>query len=231
MGGRTTATEDDPSARAAGSEADPRRGKFYDVSSRYLDRSAADLRPALADGLAGEVLDLGGGTGLLFPHFERLADDDLSVSVLDPDVHYLARAATKVDDYDFDVELHRGRAESIPYDDDSFDAVVCSQVFCTVEDVPAGLAEVARVLGPDGEFRFLEHVHSDGLAGRVESVLTPLWKRVAQGCHLNRDTGSALADCGLAIVESERIDAGRLPGSTYVRGVARPPESVGTGDA
>lgn len=196
--------------------------------SRYLDRSAETHRPFLARDLAGEVLDLGGGTGLLFRHLERHAAEDVSVHVVDPDEGFLARAATKLENYDFDVELRTGRAESIPYGDDRFDAVVCSQVFCTVEDVDSGLAEVGRVLDPAGEFRFLEHVHAGGFVGRVESVLTPAWKRVARGCHLDRDTGAAITASDLDVVELERIDAGRFPGKTYVRGIAEPASAGGS---
>ncbi|PSQ16249.1 class I SAM-dependent methyltransferase [Halobacteriales archaeon QS_8_69_26] len=199
------------------------KGKFYDKGSEYLGAAVDEHRPYLARGLDGRVMDLGGGTGLMLPHFEAEAGDDLSVHLVDPDDDFRAWAETKVDDYGFAVTVRDGRAESLPYEDDSFDAVVCSQVFCTVADVEAGLAEVGRVLRPDGEFRFLEHVHSGGLKGGVETALTPAWKRLADGCHLNRDTGAALEDSDLTVVESERVSVGRFPPNTYIKGTARLP--------
>lgn len=205
-------------------EAVPAVGKFYDLGDRYLGGNLEPHRRYVAEGVAGDLLDLGGATGLMLPYFREHGDGVDSVRILDPNEHFRAWADTKVDDYDFEVVVEDGRAESIPHDDGTFDAVVASQVFCTVEDVPAGLAEVRRVLAPDGEFRFLEHVHSGGARGHLESGLAPVWKRLAQGCHLTRETGAVLADSDLEVVEMERVSVGVFPPTTYVRGIARPPE-------
>jgi SAM-dependent methyltransferase len=210
---------------AGDDEGVPEVGKYYDVVSSYLGRSLEPHREYLAEGIAGDVLDLGGATGLMLPYVERHGGAVESVRILDPNEHYRAWAETKVDDYDFEVVVEAGRAESIPHDDGAFDAVVASQVFCTVEDVPAGLSEVRRVLDPDGQFRFLEHVHSDGVRGHLESGLAPLWKRLADGCHLTRTTGTVLEDDELTMIELDRVSVGLFPPTTYVRGIARPPET------
>lgn len=209
-------------------DVNPYKGKYYDKASEYLDSGIDDHRRHLARGLDGRVMDLGGGTGLMLSHFAREAADDLSVHLVDPDRDYRAWAETKVDEYGFAVTVREGRAESLPCEDDSFDAVVCSRVFCTVGDVEAGLEEIGRVLRLDGEFRFLEHVHSGGIVGGVESALTPVWKRLADGCHLNRDTGAAFEASDLIVVESETVDVGWFPPTTYIKGVAKPPEAAGS---
>jgi len=202
----------------------PEVGKYYDVASRYIGRSLEPHREYIAEGIAGDVLDLGGATGIMLPYVDRHGGAVDSVRILDPNEHYRAWAQTKVDDYDFEVAVEAGRAESVDHEDGAFDVVVASQVFCTVEDVSAGLSEVDRVLASGGEFRFLEHVHSDGVRGHLESGLAPLWKRLADGCHLTRTTGAVLEDDGLAVVELDRVSVGLFPPTTYVRGIARPPE-------
>ncbi|MEZ3118080.1 class I SAM-dependent methyltransferase [Halobaculum sp. MBLA0147] len=194
-------------------DVNPTRGQWYDRSLAYLEDEVADHREALVADVDGQVLDLGCGTGTAFEQFPEEAE----VHALDPERDYLAWATTKTDG----VHLAAGQAESLPYSADTFDAVVCSQVLCSVDDVPTALDEIARVLCSDGRLHFLEHVHSDGVAGHVESVLTPLWKRVADGCRLNRDTLSRIEASPLTVTDVERLSLGRVPPTTHIRGAAR----------
>lgn len=195
-------------------DVNPTRGRWYDRSLAYLEDEVADHREAMVADADGRVLDLGCGTGTAFDQFP----DEAEVHALDPERDYLAWATTKTDR----VHLAAGRGESLPYAADTFDAVVCSQVLCSVDSVPAALGEIDRVLRPDGCLRFLEHVGSDGLTGRVESALTPLWKRVADGCRLDRDTLARIEASPLTVVDVERLSLGRVPPTTYVEGIARP---------
>lgn len=73
------------------------------------------------------------------------------------------------------------RAERLPYGDDTFDAAVAGLVFCTIPDPEAALDELARVLRPGGEVRFLEHVQAEGFRGRLQPLVEPLWKPLAGG--------------------------------------------------
>lgn len=198
-------------------------GTVYDLANDYLGRALHPHREYLARGIGGRVLDLGGATGLMLPYVDRLGTDVTAVHVLDPNRHFRARAATKVTTVPFEVVVEEGRAESIPYDNGTFDTVVASQVFCTVDDVQTGLGEVERVLAPDGEFRFLEHVHADGLHGGIEATIAPVWQRVAGGCRLTRHTDRAIAASDLVVVELDRVDVGLGPPTTYIRGIASPP--------
>jgi len=87
----------------------------------------------------------------------------------------------------------------------SFDHVVSSLALCSVADLDASLAEVRRVLRPGGSLAFLEHVRGAGRLARRQDRLTPLQRRLADGCHLNRDVVAAIESAGLRVQELERF--------------------------
>ena len=102
-------------------------------------------------------------------------------------------------------EVVRADAEALPFPDASFDTVVSTLVLCTVADLARSLAEVRRVLAPGGRLLFLEHVrHPEPARARRQARLTPLQRRVACGCHLDRATPAAIAAAGLTLVEERR---------------------------
>ncbi|WP_225336622.1 class I SAM-dependent methyltransferase [Halomicrobium urmianum] len=183
------------------------------------------LRPHrnyLVDDLRGAVLDVGAGTGAMFPYFDAVADGTVSFHAVEPDPYMRRRARETADELGVDIDLGSAGAESLPYDDDSFDVVIASMVFCTIPDVERALSEVARVLRPGGEFRFFEHVLDDGWRARVQSLIAPLWKRVAGGCHLTRQTASLFAaDRSFDVVEVDRMNLGVTPIRPFVRGRLR----------
>ncbi|MFC6964172.1 class I SAM-dependent methyltransferase [Halocatena marina] len=88
----------------------------------------------------------------------------LHLHAIEPDPHRRRQAKRTASTHGLDVHLRSGRAESLPYADDTFDVIIASAVFCTVQDPSRALTEVHRVVKPDGEFRFLEHVRS-GVCG------------------------------------------------------------------
>lgn len=183
-------------------------------------------RRYLTNGLRGRVLDVGAGTGATVPFFAaartaaRRDDDDLDVHLLDPDAHMRIRARRAARDAGLDATVAGGRAESLPYPDDSFDAVVSALVGCTIPDLDAALDEIARVLRPGGEFRFFEHVAADGLQGRVQTLVDPAWTRFAAGCHLDRDLETAYRAQPHLDVRTVERHAGVPPVSPLIRGVA-----------
>jgi ubiquinone/menaquinone biosynthesis C-methylase UbiE len=101
------------------------------------------------------------------------------------------------------VELSDARAEDLPFEDDSFDVVVSTLVLCTVDDVPRTLREIARVLRPGGQLVFIEHVRADGVFGRVQDIVQPVYGWMSGGCHANRHTEAALRNAGFAFEEIE----------------------------
>lgn len=103
-------------------------------------------------------------------------------------------------------ELTGDAAEALQQPDASFDAVVFTQVLCTVTDPDRALAEARRVLRPSGRLIILEHVRGRGSLARWQDRLTPLWPRLIPGCHLGRDTAAAVERAGFRIQEAELFD-------------------------
>ncbi|WP_293030838.1 class I SAM-dependent methyltransferase [Natronococcus sp.] len=176
-------------------------------------------RRYLTADLSGRVLDVGAGTGANFPY---LAGADVASHAIEPDPHMRRQAAEKAREVGCDVTLRDARAESLPYDDDSVDVVLASLVFCTIADPDRALEEVARVLRPGGELRFLEHIRADGWRERGQELLNPLWSRAAGGCQLTRDTVERfVCHDAFAVEDLERVGVGIFPATPIVRGTLR----------
>ena len=175
-------------------------------------------RPIIMGEATGRVLEIGIGTGFSLPYY-RQADEVIGI---EPDPHMLKQARERLAKLGLTtVELRPGRAEALPFEDSSFDAVVSSLVLCTVRDVPRSLAEAKRVLKPDGTFRFMEHVRSDeSFMGTIQDWITPIWRWLAAGCHVNRRTEQAIAAAGFQIEQLWRLSV--PPGQRLIVGIARP---------
>ncbi|WP_408957382.1 class I SAM-dependent methyltransferase [Natrinema sp. 74] len=198
----------------------------HPVFAALYDRLPDRLLPGphreyLAADLSGRVLDLGAGNGPLF-RYAAAAGADLEYHAVEPDPNRRRRAAREATDVGLEVRLRDARAESLPYADDDFDIVIAGLVFCTIADPDAALDEVARVLRPDGELRFLEHVRNDGWRAQAQDALTPLWKRAAGGCRLNRETIERfVAHDAFEDIEVERLQFGFFPATPIFRGRLR----------
>ncbi|WP_137290713.1 class I SAM-dependent methyltransferase [Natronorubrum halophilum] len=191
------------------------------LSKRF---TIAEHRRYLARDLEGMVLDLGAGSGAIVPYLQTAVrrEPALHLHAIEPDPDRRRQAKRIASAHDLDIHLRSGRAESLPYADDTFDVVIASAVFCTVQDPSRALEEVHRVVKPDGEFRFLEHVRSGGLRGFVQDALTPLWKRTDDGCHFNRRTDDWIAAGRFDLDEVETLSTGVSPSRPFVRGTATP---------
>lgn len=168
------------------------------VRSRYLG------------GLDGTVLEIGFGSGLNLPHLSGGIGRLYAVEPSDT-AWELARKA--VERAPFPVERiggGNGTAEAIPLPDAAVDHAVSAFTLCTIPDAARALAEVRRVLRPGGTFRFVEHGRSpEPRVARWQDRLTPLQKRVAGGCHLNRDIEALIRGAGFRI---ERLDRFHVQG-------------------
>lgn len=192
---------------------------LYDPVTRPFERRIVEHREYLTGDVTGDILDLGAGTGANFPYY---TDTDASLHAVEPDPHMLKRARKRAEELNVDIELRPDRAESLSYPDASFDYVIAGLVFCTIEDTEGALEEVARVLRPGGEFRFLEHVGDDGLSRRLQETVNPLWKRCAGGCNLDRDTGERFeAHEDFETVETETFRDGMMLVNPLVRGMLK----------
>ena len=119
-------------------------------------------------------------------------------------------------------ELRDGNAERLPVRDASADAVIATLVLCSVAEVGAALREIRRVLKPGGRFVFIEHVAAPAATWRrrLQRWVRPLWRVIADGCHPDRDTLSAIRAAGFARVEVEQFQAPAGLVAPHIAGIA-----------
>jgi ubiquinone/menaquinone biosynthesis C-methylase UbiE len=157
----------------------------------------------------GHVLEVGVGTGLNLPYYPAVE----SVAAIDPDGASLRRAFSRSERRGLTVSFYQASAEDLPFADRSFDVVLSTLVFCSIGDPERALREVRRVLKNGGTFRVIEHVRvGNGLIAGVQDRVTPLWKQVTGGCHLNRDTLRAIQDAGFHVNRVRRHIGGLFVG-------------------
>ncbi len=171
---------------------------LYDPVLRSSERNGlADLRAGLLAQAQGRTLELGAGTGLNLSHYPAAVT---ALVLTEPEPPMAARLRERVRTAGAAAEVVEAGVERLPFPDASFDTVVATLVFCTVADLPASLAEVRRVLALGGRLLFLEHVrHPDAARARRQERLTPLQRRIACGCHLDRATPEAIGAAGLTL--------------------------------
>jgi len=183
----------------------------YDLGTGGMERRLFGERRRRLLGVArGEVLDVGGGTGANLPH---LAPGQVArLVLLDPSPGMLARARRRARELGVEAQLVRGRAEWLPFPDRSFDAVVFTLSLCTIGDPATALGEARRVLRRGGRLLVLEHVRAaDPRLAGWQDRLTPLWRRIGGGCHLNRDTRAAVEAAGFRFESADEFLEERIP--------------------
>ena len=211
-------------------------GRLYDPVMELPEHlGLRQLRREALRGLRGRVLELGVGTGRNLPLYPPAVE---RLSGIDPDQTMLGQAEERARTAAFPVDLTLASAEELPFEDGSFDAVVATLVFCTIPDAPQALREVRRVLKGSGEFRLVEHVRMEQRpVAWVQEKATPLWKRIAGGCHLDRDTLDAVREAKFEVECVERRLDGLLltifarnpaEGSTEGTATARRPKKRNT---
>ena len=148
------------------------------------------LREALLVQAEGTTLEIGCGTGANLPFFPPTIS---SVTAIDPNPAMIPLARSQ--DHPKAVQIHWTLAsvEDLPFLPESFDTLVSTLTLCSVPSLPKALAELLRVLKPGGQFLFLEHGQSPDVGvRRWQNGLTPIWKRLGDGCHLNRPMAQIL---------------------------------------
>jgi ubiquinone/menaquinone biosynthesis C-methylase UbiE len=190
-------------------------GRIYDATwgrafSALYDRcfkasEEAGLRDMRRDLLArarGRVLELGAGTGLNLDLYPASVTD---LTLTEPDPHMVKQLRKRVSEGNRAAEVVAAPAEKLPFDDDSFDTVALTLVLCTVPNPAAALQEIQRVLKPDGQFLFLEHVRSpDPSLAKWQDRLEKPWRFLGDGCHCNRDTVATIVASGFELGEVDR---------------------------
>jgi ubiquinone/menaquinone biosynthesis C-methylase UbiE len=183
--------------------------KAFDAFMYPLERlSLARKRRTLIPRANGVVLEIGAGTGVNLHYYQWSLVDRLTL--LDVSIAESLRDSSSPDRTP--VELVEGRAEDLPFADDSFDSVVFTLVFCSVDDPERGLDEVRRVLRPGGLLVFIEHVrpHDRPRFAHVVDAVNPLWHALSGECNINRNTLQSIQSAGFDVEHADHSGAGLL---------------------
>ena len=197
---------------------------IYDPFMRRAEQAGlAQWRAELLEGAAGDVLEIGAGTGANLPFYPPSIR---RLHLTEPDPDMLARLRRRMNVARVpDVQAALSAVDALPFDDATFDTVVSTLVLCSVPDVGRALAEVRRVLRPGGRLLFLEHVAAEGRPARLawQLRIEPFWKHVSGNCHLTRRTGESIRAAGFVVERETRESVRGAPSIVRpsIRGIAR----------
>lgn len=173
-------------------------------------RELMPYRRRVVGAARGRVLEVGVGAGANLPLYGAGVDE---VFGLDPSARLLAMSL----EAGGRAHLLEASAEAIPLDAKSVDTVVMTWTLCSIPRAHAALAEMRRVLKPGGRLLFVEHgLSPDRRVRWLQNRLTPVWRRIGGGCHLNRPIDVLIHEAGWRV---EKIDTGYLRGpnpATYM---------------
>jgi ubiquinone/menaquinone biosynthesis C-methylase UbiE len=160
-------------------------------------------RSALLGGARGRVVEIGAGTGLNIAHYP---DEIAELVLTEPEPAMRRRLARRLQRYARVARIIDAPAERLPLADESVDTVVSTLALCTVTDPERALREIARVLRPDGQLLFIEHVRASSrfLAACQDSLFQP-WFRFAGGCCCNRPTVELMRAGGFAVAADDVV--------------------------
>ncbi|MCC7534991.1 MAG: class I SAM-dependent methyltransferase [Deltaproteobacteria bacterium] len=189
---------------------------FYDryIVPRMNDMMASGpeadaYRKRVLSSARGRVLEVGFGTGLNAAHYPS---DVSHVTALDPNPGVEKLAHKRIAAARVPIDLRRGSGSSLPFDDHSFDTVVTTLVLCSIDDVHAALAEIRRVLAPDGLYLLMEHgLADDPGVRRWQHRLNSLQMLVAGGCRINRDMRPLIEGAGFRFEDVEQFYYPKAP--------------------
>ena len=157
-------------------------------------RGVRALRRSLLSRARGRVLEIGAGTGLNLAHYPAA----IELTLTEPEEPMARRLERRSK-----ATVVRAGAEKLPFADGAFDSIVSTFVLCTVPDVRRAIAELRRVLAPDGQLLLIEHVRGEpgSRLARWQDRLHDPWHAFACGCHANRDTPALLREGGFELAD------------------------------
>ena len=162
----------------------------------------------------GLVLEIGFGSGLNLPHYDRSSVKQ--ILALEPSAPMRALATPGIVASGMDVRLLDMPGEELPLPDQSVDSIVVTYSLCTIADARAALRQMRRVLRPGGSLLFCEHgAAPDARVRRWQDRLDGLWGHCAGGCHLNREVADMITSAGFRM---EWMESAYLPGTPRFAG-------------
>jgi ubiquinone/menaquinone biosynthesis C-methylase UbiE len=177
------------------------------TSLSMRNKNLAAYRERVVPEATGRVLEIGIGSGLNLPLYSPKTVQQ--VIGLEPSPKLLEMAG-RVERHGLSVDLVEGSAEEIPLENASVDTVVTTWTLCTIPDAASALRQMRRVLKPGGRLLFVEHGRApDPKVVWWQDRLTPIWKTIGGGCHLNRPISSLIESAGFHF---ERLKTSYMPG-------------------
>jgi SAM-dependent methyltransferase len=166
-------------------------------------------RSALLGNARGRVVEIGAGTGLNVAHYP---DGIAELVFTEPVAAMRRRLARRLQQHGRVARIVDAPAERLPLADASVDTVVSTLVLCTVNDPEGALREIARVLRPDGQLLFIEHVRAGSrFLAACQDKLDEPWRRFAGGCRCNRATTELMGACGFTVAADDAVWRGMPP--------------------
>ena len=190
----------------------------------------ARYRRAAVAAARGRVLEIGVGSGLNFALYGKQVE---LVYGIDPSARLLAIASRRAAASGTPAELLQASATAIPLSDDAVDTIVMTWTLCSIPDPLAALREMRRVLKPDGNLFFVEHgLSPEPSVERWQHRITPAWRRMAGGCHLDRKMDDLIRQAGFDLTNlHEEYAPGPRAMSYMYQGCACRDHSRGIGPA
>lgn len=193
--------------------------QYGQSDSRKLDRPLEAHKRRLLSDLAGDVLEIGPGTGANFAYLTV----DIHWTGIEPNLYMHDKLKAEARRAGVTVKaVHPQTVEHLHLPDASMDAVISTHVLCSVNDQTRALAEIRRVLKPGGRFVFVEHVAAPrgSLLRKAQAAVKPVWSFVGDGCHPDRETWQMIENAGFAQVEIEHFRAPYPIASPHIAGSA-----------
>ncbi|WP_053363703.1 class I SAM-dependent methyltransferase [Bacillus sp. FJAT-27251] len=175
--------------------------QWYDFFMGPLEQGRfKTIRKSLLSQATGTVLEIGSGTGVNFPLYKNV----VQVTAIEPSEFMLSQSQRKREQAKVPIHLIQAGAEKLPFADNMFDTIVATLVYCTIPDSDRAAAEMKRVCKPGGQVLMFEHVKMrQPVPAKLQELLTPAWRKICDGCCLDRDTVGLMKKHGFKIVEQK----------------------------